>query len=169
KQSAETFENLRYVAPHITDALDTYSTVLWQLGRKTELKTLSKFLLNSFGDKPQFLSVAANNFSLQGAHQKSISCLKRATNIDSEYAYGHCLMAFEYLAINALQNAENQFRTCLQIESENYKAFNGLGKASMMREEFKVAAMYFRKAAEINTGNHVLLSHLAEVNFSFQN
>ncbi|QSL65689.1 hypothetical protein MERGE_003002 [Pneumocystis wakefieldiae] len=123
------FYRLRKADPTRVEDMEIYSTVLWHLRKEVELSFLAHEILDLDRLAPQSWCIIANCFSLQREHDQALKCIRRAIQLNPNFAYAYTLEGHEY----------------------------GIGMVFLRVGKNDLAMYHFRKAAEINPTNAVLL------------
>jgi anaphase-promoting complex subunit 3 len=162
-QAKETFAELLKRWPTRLQGIDLYSTVLWHLRDRDALQALAHSTVRLHGHAPISLCVVANSCSLRNDHETALKYLAAATAKDPSYVYAHTLAGHEALAIGDFDQAIQNFRQALKIDSRHYNALYGLGTVFLKQECLDVAESHFLKALELNKYSAVLFCYLGMV------
>lgn len=73
------------------------------------------------------------------------------------YAYAYTLQAHEYVSNDAYEHAQDTYRLAIRADKRHYNAWYGLGMVFLRLGDTKMAEVHFRKAAQINPVNVVLM------------
>ncbi|KAB8231781.1 hypothetical protein BDV23DRAFT_42144 [Aspergillus alliaceus] len=151
------FVRVRTMAPSRLDDMEIYSTVLWHLKNDIELAYLAHELMEVDRLSPQAWCAIGNSFSHQRDHDQALKCFKRATQLDSHFAYGFTLQGHEYVANEEYDKALDSYRHGISADSRHYNAWYGLGTVYDKMGKLDFAEQHFRNAASINPTNAVLI------------
>lgn len=157
EEASAYYEELRRIAPARLEDTELYSTCLWHLRREVELSFLAHEILDLDRLSPRAWCILANCFSLQREHDQALKCVKRAIQLDNDFAYAHTLEGHEYAANEEFEKAQTSFRNALRSDNRHYNAWYGLGMAYMKTGDNEQAEFHFLKAAQINPTNAVLV------------
>ncbi|KAK4685351.1 anaphase-promoting complex subunit 3, partial [Tremellales sp. Uapishka_1] len=161
--SRRAFKALLDLEPYRLESTETYSTVLWHLSDAPSLSFLSQTLISINRESPQPWIAAGNGFSLQKNHDEAMRCFKRATQIDPGCAYAWTLCGYEAIEMEEYERAIAFYRTAIRNDSRHYNAWYGMGVVYLKSGRNKYAEHHFRRAAEINPTNAVLLCCIGTV------
>lgn len=151
------FVRVRQLAPSRLEDMEIYSTCLWHLKSEIELAFLAHELMAIDRLSPQAWVAVGNSFSLQREHEQALRCFKRATQLDSGFAYGFTLQGHEYVANEEFEKALDAYRSAIAADGRHYNAWYGLGKVYEKMGKWSVAEQHYRTAAKINPTNAVLI------------
>ena len=151
------FFRVKTMAPSRLDDMEIYSTVLWHLKNDVELAYLAHELMEVDRLSPQAWCAIGNSFSHQRDHDQALKCFKRATQLDSQFAYAFTLQGHEYVANEEYDKALDAYRHGISADSRHYNAWYGLGTVYEKMGKFEFAEQHFRNAATINPTNAVLI------------
>ncbi|KAG5437848.1 hypothetical protein PCANB_000563 [Pneumocystis canis] len=151
------FHRLRKVDPTRVEDMEIYSTVLWHLRKEVELSFLAHEILDLDRLAPQSWCIIANCFSLQREHDQALKCIRRAIQLNPNFAYAYTLEGHEYVANEEYERAQTSFRNAMRVDMRHYNAWYGIGMVFLRVGKNDLAMYHFRKAAEINPTNAVLL------------
>lgn len=157
EDAALCFKDLRTVAPARLEDMELYSTCLWHLHKEVELSFLAHEILDLDRLSPQAWCILANCFSLQREHDQALKCVRRAIQLDGDFAYAHTLEGHEYAANEEFEKAQTSFRNAIRTDKRHYNAWYGLGMAYMKTGNNPQAEFHFVKASQINPTNAVLV------------
>jgi anaphase-promoting complex subunit 3 len=137
--------------------MEIYSTVLWHMKNQVELAYLAHELMDTDRSSPQAWCAVGNSFSLQREHEQALKCFKRATQLDSSFAYAFTLQGHEYVANEDYDKALDAYRSGVHADNRHYNAWYGLGKVYEKMGKYDVAEQHYRNASRINPTNAVLV------------
>jgi anaphase-promoting complex subunit 3 len=141
----------------VLEDMEVYSTVLWHMKNEVELAYLAHELTETDRLSPQAWCAVGNSFSLQREHEQALKCFKRATQLDSAFAYGFTLQGHEYIANEEYDKALDAYRSGVNADPRHYNAWYGLGKVYEKMGKYDIAEQHYRTAARINPTNAVLI------------
>ncbi|ORX36601.1 hypothetical protein BD324DRAFT_455377 [Kockovaella imperatae] len=157
------FKALLKVEPYALQSMEMYSTLLWHLGDPPALSFLSQKLISIDRNAPQPWIAAGNCFSLQKDHDEAMRCFRRATQVDPGCAYAWTLCGYEAIEMEEYERAVAFYRTAIRTDARHYNAWYGMGLVYLKTGKPKYAEHHFRRAAEINPTNAVLLTCIGMV------
>ncbi|ERF70530.1 Protein bimA [Endocarpon pusillum Z07020] len=141
----------------VLEDMEVYSTVLWHMKNEVELAYLAHELMETDRLSPQAWCAVGNSFSLQREHEQALKCFKRATQLDSGFAYGFTLQGHEFIANEEYDKALDAYRSGVHADPRHYNAWYGLGKVYEKMGKYDIAEQHYRTAARINPTNAVLV------------
>lgn len=151
------FIRVKQNSASMLEDMEVYSTVLWHMKNEVELAYLAHELMETDRLSPQAWCAVGNSFSLQREHEQALKCFKRATQLDSSFAYGFTLQGHEYIANEEYDKALDVYRSGVNAEPRHYNAWYGLGKVYEKMGKYDIAEQHYRTAARINPTNAVLV------------
>jgi anaphase-promoting complex subunit 3 len=151
------FIRVKALAPSRLEDMEIYSTVLWHLKNDVELAYLAHELTDVDRLSPQAWCAVGNSFSHQRDHDQALKCFKRATQLDSRFAYAFTLQGHEYVANEEYDKALDAYRNGISADNRHYNAWYGLGTVYEKMGKLEIAEQHFRNAAGINPNNAVLV------------
>lgn len=151
------FIRVKTIMPSRLKDMEVYSTVLWHLKSEVELAYLAHELMAVDRLSPQAWCAIGNSFSLQDDHDQALKCFKRATQLDSNFAYAFTLQGHEYVSNEEHEKALEAYRRAISADSRHYNAWYGLGKVYERMGKYKFAEQHYRTASNINPTNVVLI------------
>ena len=151
------FIRVKQNSASVLEDMEVYSTVLWHMKNEVELAYLAHELMETDRLSPQAWCAVGNSFSLQREHEQALKCFKRATQLDSSFAYGFTLQGHEYIANEEYDKALDAYRSGVNAEPRHYNAWYGLGKVYEKMGKYDIAEQHYRAAARINPTNAVLV------------
>ncbi|RSH87314.1 anaphase-promoting complex subunit cdc27 [Saitozyma podzolica] len=144
------FRALLTVEPYRLESTELYSTLLWHLSDPPALSHLSQSLMAVSRESPQAWIAAGNTFSLQRDHDEAMRCFRRAAQIDPGCAYAWTLCGYEAVE---MEEWERALGSIVPRSERTY----GMGLVYLKTGKPRYAEHHFRRAAEINPTNAVLL------------
>jgi anaphase-promoting complex subunit 3 len=150
------FGKARKMSPSRTEDMEFYSTTLWHLRRDIDLAYLSHEMLEADRLSPQAWCALGNAFSVQGEHDRAVRCFRRATQLDSKFAYAFTLQGHEHVANEEYDKALLAFRSAISADARHYNGWYGLGQVFERLGRFEVAREHYAAAGRINPNNAVL-------------
>lgn len=156
-KSADCFEKLRKVDRYRQEDMEYYSTLLWHLQKDVDLTFLASDLITINRHSPQAWCAVGNALSLNRDTENALKCFQRAINLNPELPYPYTLQAHEHVASDAYEHAQDCYRLALRADKRHYNAWYGLGMIFLRLGKNSMAELHFRKAANINPVNVVLL------------
>ena len=151
------FALIKAMSPSTLDDMEVYSTILWHLKSEVDLAFLAHEILDIDRLSPQAWCAVGNSFSLQRDHDQALKCFKRATQLDSKFAYAFTLQGHEHIANEEYDKAMAAYRSGIAAEARHYNAWYGLGRVYEKQGKYNVAEQHYRTAANINPTNAVLV------------
>lgn len=103
--------------------MEIYSTVLWHLRKEVELSFLAHEILDLDRLAPQSWCIIANCFSLQREHDQALKCIRRAIQLNPNFAYAYTLEGHEYVANEEYERAQTSFRNAMRVDMRHYNAW----------------------------------------------
>ncbi|KAJ5921044.1 hypothetical protein N7466_009370 [Penicillium verhagenii] len=155
--AAKYFAKVQALAPSRLEDMEIYSTVLWHLKNDVELAYLARQLVEVDRLSPQAWCAVGNSFSQSRDHDMALKCFKRATQLDTEFAYAFTLQGHEYVANEEYDKALDAYRHGIKADARHYNAWYGLGTVYDKMGKLDEAEQHFRNAAMINPTNAVLI------------
>ena len=156
-EAEEIFARIKKIAPIQMEDMEIYSTVLWHLKNEVELAYLSHELVEADRLSPQAWCAIGNSFSLQREHDQAIKCFRRATQLDTQFAYAFTLQGHEHVANEEFDKALLAYRHAIAADKRHYNGWYGLGRVYEKMGKLEIAEKHFRCAAQINPANAVLM------------
>jgi tetratricopeptide (TPR) repeat protein len=122
------FEEVREADPYRVEGTDEYSNVLFVRGDRVGLSKLAQqcYALDPY--RAETNCILGNYYAMSGRHDKSLFYFKRAVTIDPLYLSGWTLMGHEYLEMKNTAAAVEAYRTAVEIDQRDYRAWYGLGQ-----------------------------------------
>ena len=157
------FRKIRTISPSRLDDMEIYSTILWHLKNEVELAYLAHELVDIDRLAPQAWCAIGNTFSLQRDHDQALKCFKRATQLDSKFAYAFTHQGHEHVTNEEYDKALAAYRSGIAADSRYYNVWYGLGKVYEKMGKYDVAEKHYRTAAGINPTNAVLICSIGMV------
>jgi anaphase-promoting complex subunit 3 len=150
------FAKVRKMAPSRTEDMEVYSTTLWHLRRDVDLAYLSHEMLEADRLSPQAWCALGNAFSVQNEHDRAVRCFRRATQLDTKFAYAFTLQGHEHVANEEYEKALSAFRNAIAADNRHYNGWYGLGQVFERLGRYQFAREHYVQAGRINPGNAVL-------------
>lgn len=162
-EAEKLYSRVRVIAPARVEDLEFYSTVLWHLKRDVELSFLAHEIMDLDRLAPQAWCIIGNSLSVQKDHEGALKCFKRATQLDSKFAYAFTLQGHEHIAGEEYDKGLEAYRCAVGIDPRHYNSWYGLGKVFERQGKFDIAEGHYRIAATINPNNAVLVCCIGTV------
>lgn len=157
------FKRIRQVAPTRFEDMEIYSTILWHLKRETDLAFLAHELIDSSWQSPQAWCALGNSWSLARDHEQALRSFRRATQLDSKFAYAFTLQGHEHVANEEYDKALVSYRAGMTADKRHYNAWYGLGRVYEKLGNYDKAFFHFENASRINPTNAVLITCIGTV------
>ena len=141
------FQKLLSIDPYRYENLDLYSNILYIKEKYCELSALAFNLFEYNRFRPETCCVIGNYYSLRGDHQKSALYFMRAIKLDRHFISAWTLMGHEYLEMKNNSAAIESYRTAVDTDPKDFRAWYGLGQAYDLNGMHNYAAYYFQIAA----------------------
>jgi anaphase-promoting complex subunit 8 len=106
-----------------------YSNILYIKENYGELATLAFNLHNNDKYRTETCCTVGNYYSLRGDHHKAVIYFQRAIKLDRRYLSAWTLMGHEYLEMKNTNAAIESYRTAVDIDSKDFRAWYGLGQS----------------------------------------
>jgi anaphase-promoting complex subunit 3 len=152
------FRRMRTQSPSRLEDMEVYSTILWHLKRETELSFLAHELVDSAWHSPQAWCALGNAWSLARDPEQALKCFKRATQLDSKFAYGFTLQGHEHVTNEEYDKALTAYRQAISADKRHYNAYYGIGRVQQRLGAYDKALTHFQAAHLINPNNAVLVT-----------
>lgn len=123
------FQRLLRQDPFRYENLDLYSNILYIKERYGELANLAFTVFQNDKYRPESCCVVGNYYSLRGDHQKSALYFMRAIKLDRKFISAWTLMGHEYLEMKNASAAIESYRTAVDADPTDFRAWYGLGQA----------------------------------------
>jgi anaphase-promoting complex subunit 8 len=133
--------------PFRYENLDLYSNILYIKENYGELANLAFNVFQNDKYRPESCCVIGNYYSLRGDHQKSALYFMRAIKLDKKFISAWTLMGHEYLEMKNTSAAIESYRTAVDTDSTDFRAWYGLGQAYEMNQMYSYATHYYANAA----------------------
>eukprot|EP00916_Digyalum_oweni_P009323 GHVL01015723.1.p1 GENE.GHVL01015723.1~~GHVL01015723.1.p1 ORF type:complete len:799 (+),score=273.96 GHVL01015723.1:334-2730(+) len=156
------FKKCYDLCPGRLSALAIWTSVLWQLQKRHELEILCEELVKYYPDSCETYCCLGNCYSLID-HNIAIKYLKKCIYINNEYVMGYTLLGHEYGSNGQNDESINMYQKCIELDSQQYSAWWGLGNIYYKLENWEKAKIHLRKAVIIHPMNSILLCYLAMV------
>lgn len=157
------FRRLRILAPTRLEDMEVYSTILWFLKRETDLSFLAHDLVDSAWHSPQAWCALGNAWSLALDHEQALRCFKRATQLDSKFAYAFTLQGHEHVLNEEYDKALTAYRQAIAADRRHYNAYYGIGKVYEKLGNYDKAYTHYHSASVIHPTNAVLICCIGTV------
>lgn len=157
------FRRLRIMSPTRMQGMEVYSTILWHLKRETDLSFLAHELIDSAWLSPEAWCALGNAWSLAKDHEQALRCFKRATQLDSKFAYAYTLQGHEHMANEEYDKALTAFRLSISADRRHYNAYYGIGMVYEKLGNYDKAYTHFQAASQIHPTNAVLICCIGTV------
>ena len=157
------YKRIRQVAPTRFEDMEIYSTILWHLKRETDLAFLAHELVDADWKAPQAWCALGNSYSLARDHESALKAFKRATQLDSKFAYAFTLQGHEHVANEEYDKALTSYRQGMAADKRHYNAWYGVGRVYEKLGNFEKAFYHFTAASRINPTNAVLICCIGTV------
>lgn len=162
-KAEECYRKLRVLAPSRIEDMEVYSTILWFLKREIDLSFLAHELVDSYWNSPQAWCALGNAWSLARDHEQALKCFKRATQLDSKFAYAYTLQGHEHVANEEYDKALTAYRQAISADRRHYNAYYGIGRVYEKLGNYDKAYAHFHSASVINPTNAVLICCIGNV------
>lgn len=157
------FRRLRIMSPTRMQDMEVYSTILWHLKRETDLSFLAHELIDSAWLSPEAWCALGNAWSLAKDHEQALRCFKRATQLDSKFAYAYTLQGHEHMSNEEYDKALTAFRLSISADRRHYNAYYGIGMVYEKLGNYDKAYTHFHAASQIHPTNAVLICCIGTV------
>ena len=157
------YKRIRQMAPTRFEDMEIYSTILWHLKRETDLAYLAHELIDATWKSPQAWCALGNSWSLMRDHEQALRCFKRATQLDSKFAYAFTLQGHEHVANEEYDKALTAYRRGITADKRHYNAWYGVGRVFEKLGNYEKASVHFQTASGINSTNAVLICCIGTV------
>lgn len=121
------FEKLLAIDPYRYENMDLYSNILYIKENFGELAHLAYKVFQNDKYRPESCCVIGNYYSLRGDHYKAVVYFKRAIKLDNKFLSAWTLMGHEYLEMKNTNAAIESYRTAVDIDPKDFRAWYGLG------------------------------------------
>ena len=108
--------------------MDLYSNILYIKENYGELAHLAYKVFHNDKYRPESCCVIGNYYSLRGDHAKAVLYFNRALKLDNKFLSAWTLMGHEYLEMKNISAAINSYRTAVDIDPKDFRAWYGLGQ-----------------------------------------
>ncbi|KAK6067309.1 20s cyclosome subunit (nuc2 cdc27) [Seiridium cupressi] len=162
-KAEECYRKLRVLAPTRIEDMEVYSTILWFLKREIDLSFLAHELVDSSWNSPQAWCALGNAWSLARDHEQALRCFKRATQLNSKFAYAFTLQGHEHVANEEYDKALTAYRQAISADRRHYNAYYGIGRVYEKLGNYDKAYTHFHSASVINPTNAVLICCIGNV------
>ncbi|KAK3302533.1 uncharacterized protein B0T15DRAFT_308723 [Chaetomium strumarium] len=151
------FRRLRILAPTRHEDMEVFSTVLWQLQKKTDLSFLAHELIEAVWDSPQAWCALGNAFSLACDHEQALRCFRRAIQLHPSFAYAYTLQGHEHVENEEYDKALVAYRQAIAADKRHYNAYYGIGKVYEKLGNYEKALSHYHSALQIHPTHAVLI------------
>ena len=141
------FQRLLERDPYRYENLDLYSNILYIKESYGELANLAFNIFQNDKYRPESCCVIGNYYSLRGDHQKSALYFMRAIKLDRKFISAWTLMGHEYLEMKNTSAAIESYRTAVDTDPTDFRAWYGLGQAYEINQMYSYATHYYANAA----------------------
>lgn len=121
------FQRLMMIDPFRYENMDLYSNILYIKENFGELAHLAYKVFHNDKYRPESCCVIGNYYSLRGDHHKAVIYFKRAIKLDNKFLSAWTLMGHEYLEMKNTNAAIESYRTAVDIDPKDFRAWYGLG------------------------------------------
>lgn len=121
------FKQLLKADPYRYENLDLYSNILYIKENFCELANLAFNVFHHDKYRPEACCTVGNYYSLRGDHHKAVIYFQRAIKLDKKYLSAWTLMGHEYLELKNTNAAIESYRTAVDIDNSDFRAWYGLG------------------------------------------
>lgn len=163
QEAEKFFRKMRVLAPSRLEDMEVYSTILWHLKRETDLSFLAHELIDAAWHSPQAWCALGNAWSLARDPEQALRCFKRATQLDSKFAYAFTLQGHEHVANEEYDKALTAYRQAIAADRRHYNAYYGIGRVQERLGAYDKAYTHFHAASSINPNNAVLICCIGTV------
>ena len=127
--------------------MDLYSNILYIKEDYGELANLAFETFNCDKYRPETCCVLGNYYSLWGDHEKAVLYFKRALKLNSWFLSAWTLMGHEFLELKNTAAAIEAYRSAIDIDPHDFRAWYGLGQAYEIHQMYNYASHYYGNAA----------------------
>ena len=127
--------------------MDLFSNILYIKENYGELANLAHRVFHNDKYRPESCCVIGNYYSLRGDHHKAVVYFKRAIKLDNRFLSAWTLMGHEYLEMKNTNAAIESYRTAVDIDPKDFRAWYGLGQVYEINQMYNYASHYFANAA----------------------
>lgn len=162
-EAEKLFRRLRILAPARLEDMEVYSTILWHLGRETDLSFLAHELVEADWHSPQAWCTLGNAWSLAADREQAVQCFTRATQLDPSFAYAYTLQGHEHVLSEEYDKALTSYRHAISADKRHYNAYYGIGRVYHKLGNYDKALTHYSAASAINPTNAVLICCIGTV------
>lgn len=141
------FKKLKQIDPFWFESMDLYSNILYIKEDYGELANLAFETFNCDKYWPETCCVLGNYYSLRGEHEKAVLYFKRAIKLNSKFLSAWTLMGHEFLELKNTAAAIEAYRSAIDIDPHDFRAWYGLGQAYEIHSMYNYASHYYGNAA----------------------
>ncbi|KAK9893153.1 TPR-like protein, partial [Cystobasidium minutum MCA 4210] len=156
------FDELGVQDPFRLDELDTYSNILYVMGKSGKLAQLAQKYAALDPNRPEVCCLIGNLYSLRGEHTKAIQMFRQSLKLDRGYLTAWTLMGHEYVEMSNTHAAIESYRKACQANRKDYRAWYGLGQAYELLGMHAYALQYFQKATALRPFDSRMWQALAQ-------
>ncbi|KAK3322586.1 hypothetical protein B0H66DRAFT_474626 [Apodospora peruviana] len=157
------FRRLRILAPTRLENMEVYSTILWHLRKETDLSFLAHELVDAVWDSPEAWCALGNAWSLASDHEQALRCFKRATQLNSDFAYAYTLQGHEHVENEEYDKALTSYRHAISADKRHYNAYYGIGRVYEKLGNYDKALSHYHAASIIHPTHAVLICCMGSV------
>ena len=143
------FEHLLELDPCRINGMDTYSNILYVKEATAELSHLAHRVVQQDKFSPEACYVVGNYYSLKGLHEKAVAYFKRALRLNRRFLGAWTLLGHEYVELKNIPAAIESYRSAIDINPKDFRAFYGLGQCMELSRMPFFALYYYRKATTL--------------------
>src|SRR6218665_511903 len=111
----------------------------------------------------------ANIYSKRDNHEKAVELLKIALKYTDDYADVHNLIGMEYLFMDELEMAKENFIKCLNEEPEEQSSLYNVIYCFEFLEQYDAAIAFLTKYIDENPYSEIAWHQLGRLNYSIKN
>jgi anaphase-promoting complex subunit 3 len=157
------FRRVRLLAPTRLEDMEVYSTILWHLKSETDLSFLAHELVDAAWHSPQAWCALGNAWSLARDPEQALKCFRRATQLDTKFAYAYTLQGHEHVLNEEYDKALLAYRHAISADRRHYNAYYGIGKVYEKLGNYDKAFSHYTTASMIHPSNAVLVCCIGTV------
>ncbi len=107
--------------------MDLFSNILYIQEKYGELANLAFTLHQNEKYRPETCCIVRNYYALRGDHHKAVIYFQRALKLDRKCLSAWTLMGHEYLEMKNTNAAIESYRSAVDIDNKDFRAWYGLG------------------------------------------
>lgn len=137
-----------------------------------KLETAEKLLNELYAIEPtneEIYIQKANIYSKRDNHEKAVELLKIALKYTDDYADVHNLIGMEYLFMDELEMAKENFIKCLNEEPEEQSSLYNVIYCFEFLEQYEAAIAFLTKYIDENPYSEIAWHQLGRLNYSIKN